>query len=180
MNLHVPSRPLFIGRLLGNSGKPVTLETSSLTKFLRYVFQGQGTRDFQESRTCEASGVANTRVSGISNLRSQWSRERAIFRNLEPAKPAESRTRNFQESWTCEASGVANTRFSGILNLRSPGVLNTRKSGISHQRSHEIWRMENSGVRQKSVSEVADGGFTNQEEVKSKLSSQKVRVWSVN
>jgi hypothetical protein len=40
--------------LLGNSGKLVTLETSSLTKFLRYVFQGQNIYDFQESRTCEA------------------------------------------------------------------------------------------------------------------------------
>jgi hypothetical protein len=35
--------------VLGNSGKPVTLETSSLTKFLRCVFQGQSIRDFQES-----------------------------------------------------------------------------------------------------------------------------------
>jgi hypothetical protein len=39
--------------VLGNSGKPVTLETSSLTKFLRYVFR-----------------VANMRFSGILNLRS--------------------------------------------------------------------------------------------------------------
>jgi hypothetical protein len=37
------------GLVLGNSGKPVTLETSSLTKFLRCVFQGQSIRDFQES-----------------------------------------------------------------------------------------------------------------------------------
>jgi hypothetical protein len=43
-------------RVLGNSGKPVTLETSSLTKFLRYVFQGQGIYDFQESWTCKTSG----------------------------------------------------------------------------------------------------------------------------
>jgi hypothetical protein len=34
-------------RVLGNSGKPVTLKTSSLTKFLRYVFQGQSICDFQ-------------------------------------------------------------------------------------------------------------------------------------
>jgi membrane peptidoglycan carboxypeptidase len=39
---------------LGNSEKPITLETSSLTKFLRYVFQGQDIYDFQESWTCEA------------------------------------------------------------------------------------------------------------------------------
>jgi hypothetical protein len=72
--------------LLGNSGKPVTLETSCLTKFLRYVFQGQGTCDFQESWTCEAS-EARTR-----DFQESWTYE-----------ASESRTRDFQESWTCEA-----------------------------------------------------------------------------
>jgi hypothetical protein len=42
-------------QLLGNSGKPVTLEMLSLTKFLRYVFQEQGTHDFRKPGTCEAS-----------------------------------------------------------------------------------------------------------------------------
>jgi hypothetical protein len=41
--------------MLGNSGKSVTLETLSLTKFLRYVFQEQGTHDFRKPGTCEAS-----------------------------------------------------------------------------------------------------------------------------
>jgi hypothetical protein len=40
--------------VLGNSGKPVTLETLSLTKFLRYVFQDQGTHNFRKPGTCEA------------------------------------------------------------------------------------------------------------------------------
>jgi hypothetical protein len=40
--------------VLGNSGKPVTLETLSLTKLLRYVFQEQGIHDFRESGTCDA------------------------------------------------------------------------------------------------------------------------------
>jgi hypothetical protein len=77
--------------LLGNSRKFVTLETSSLTKLLRYSLFGwlvadgwcwfvlreeyywlvAGTCDFQESWTCEAS---------------------------------ESQTCDFQETWTCEAS----------------------------------------------------------------------------
>jgi hypothetical protein len=47
--------------VLGNSGKPVTLETSSLTKFLRYVFQGREHAVFrnlepakpQKLRTCD-------------------------------------------------------------------------------------------------------------------------------
>jgi hypothetical protein len=58
------------GLVLGNSGKPVTLETSSLTKFLRYVFQEQGIHDFQESGKQRSLGVANMRFSGILDLRS--------------------------------------------------------------------------------------------------------------
>jgi hypothetical protein len=45
--------------LLGNSGKPVTLGTLSLTKFSKYVFQEQGIRDSQEPGTCE---VSNSRM----------------------------------------------------------------------------------------------------------------------
>jgi hypothetical protein len=35
--------------IVGEFRKTVTLETSSLTKFLRYVFQEQGIHDFRES-----------------------------------------------------------------------------------------------------------------------------------
>jgi hypothetical protein len=48
--------------LLGNSGKPVTLETSSLTKFSKYVFQEQGIRDSRKPGTCE---VTNSRMCRI-------------------------------------------------------------------------------------------------------------------
>jgi hypothetical protein len=41
--------------VLGNSGEPVTLETLSLTKFSRHVFQEQETHDFRKSGTREAS-----------------------------------------------------------------------------------------------------------------------------
>jgi hypothetical protein len=40
--------------VLGSSGKPVTLVTLSLTKFLRHVFQGQETHDFRKHGTCGA------------------------------------------------------------------------------------------------------------------------------
>jgi hypothetical protein len=43
--------------VLGNSGKPVTLETLSLTKFSKHVFQGQGVHDFRKPGTCEASNL---------------------------------------------------------------------------------------------------------------------------
>jgi hypothetical protein len=41
--------------VLGNLGNLVTLETLSLTKFLRHVFQEQETHDFRKTGTCEAS-----------------------------------------------------------------------------------------------------------------------------
>jgi hypothetical protein len=40
--------------MLGNSIKLVTLETLSLTKFLKHVFQEQGIRDCRDPGTCEA------------------------------------------------------------------------------------------------------------------------------
>jgi hypothetical protein len=39
--------------MLENSGKLVTHETLSLTKFLRHVFQEQETHDFREPGTCD-------------------------------------------------------------------------------------------------------------------------------
>jgi hypothetical protein len=48
--------------LLGNSGKPATLETSSLTEFSKYVFQEQGICDSRESGTYE---VSNSRMCGV-------------------------------------------------------------------------------------------------------------------
>jgi hypothetical protein len=52
------------GTVLGNSGKPVTLETLGLTKFLRHVFQRQGTHDFRRFGTCEASDSRMYEVRG--------------------------------------------------------------------------------------------------------------------
>jgi hypothetical protein len=37
--------------MLGNSGKSITLETLSLTKFSKHVFQEQGIRDSQKLGT---------------------------------------------------------------------------------------------------------------------------------
>jgi hypothetical protein len=50
--------------LLGNSGKPVTLETLSLTKFSKHVFQEQGIHDFQKPGACEASNSQMCEVRG--------------------------------------------------------------------------------------------------------------------
>jgi hypothetical protein len=51
-----------LGALLGNSGKPVTLETSSLTEFSKHVFQELGIRDSRKSGTC---GVSNSRMCRV-------------------------------------------------------------------------------------------------------------------
>jgi hypothetical protein len=50
------------GGMLGNSGKPVTLETLSLTKFSKHVFQEQGIHDSREPGTCEASNSRMCKV----------------------------------------------------------------------------------------------------------------------
>jgi hypothetical protein len=52
--------------VLGNSGKHVTLETLSLTKFLRHIFQGQETHDFRKPGTCEAPN------SRMYEVRESW------------------------------------------------------------------------------------------------------------
>jgi hypothetical protein len=52
------------GLVLGNSGKPVTLETSNLTKFLKHVFQEQGIHDFRKPGACEASNSQMCEVRG--------------------------------------------------------------------------------------------------------------------
>jgi hypothetical protein len=50
--------------LLGNSGKSVTLETLSLTKFSKHVFQEQGIRDSRKLGTCEVPNSRMCRVRG--------------------------------------------------------------------------------------------------------------------
>jgi hypothetical protein len=70
---------------LENSGKPVTLGTLSLTKFLRYVFQEQGIHDFRESGTCEASDSRTCEFGDLESVKTQ-SHEHVEAWNLELAK----------------------------------------------------------------------------------------------
>jgi hypothetical protein len=72
--------------LLGNSGKPVTLETSGLMKFVMQVFMGKElakicSLELTKSRSRECAVVWSPELS------KPRSRERALARNLEPAKP---------------------------------------------------------------------------------------------
>jgi hypothetical protein len=50
--------------VLGNSGKPVTLETLSLTKFSKHVFQEQGIRDSRKPGACEVTNSRMCRIRG--------------------------------------------------------------------------------------------------------------------
>jgi hypothetical protein len=70
--------------VLGNSGKPVTLETSSLTKFFRYVFQGCEHAIFRNLEPAKPQG-----------------REHVIFGNLEPSK---SRGREHARAWNLKSA----------------------------------------------------------------------------
>jgi hypothetical protein len=75
--------------VLENSGKPVTLETLSLTKFLRHVFQGQETHDFRKPGTCEASN------SRMCEVRESWFGEESGSRTFESPEPRAGNGANF-------------------------------------------------------------------------------------
>jgi hypothetical protein len=84
--------------MLGNSGKPVTLETSGITKFSKYVFQEQGMRDSRKSGTCE---VTNSRMCRI---RESWFGEKA-----------EPRTCGSPESQLLMVRTSGNCRFGNLM-----------------------------------------------------------------
>jgi hypothetical protein len=67
---------------LGNSGKPVTLETLGLTKFLRHVFRNRELTIF--------GGLEPAKFGDRDSVKT-WSREHAEARNLElaMARPSE-------------------------------------------------------------------------------------------
>jgi hypothetical protein len=60
--VEINSIRLVFSYLLGNSVKLVTLETLSLTKFLKHVFQEQGIRDCRNPGTC---GASNSRMCKV-------------------------------------------------------------------------------------------------------------------
>jgi hypothetical protein len=72
--------------VLGNSGKPVTLETSSLTKFLRYVFRDKAFVIFMNLGPAKPRSHEHVIFRNLGPGK-PWSREHAIFRNLGSAKP---------------------------------------------------------------------------------------------
>jgi hypothetical protein len=83
------------GLVLGNSGKPVTLETSSLTKFLDVFFRGKA---FAIFRNLESAKPRKREHAIFGNLESAKTRNRehATFGNLELVRP---RSRKHAEVW---------------------------------------------------------------------------------
>jgi hypothetical protein len=86
------------GLVLGNSGKPVTLETSSLTKFLRYVFRGKTFTIFKNLGPAKPRGRGHANFRNLGPVKPQG-REHAIFGNLDSAK---SRSREHAKVWNLE------------------------------------------------------------------------------
>jgi hypothetical protein len=70
--------------VLGNSGKPVTLETLSLTKFLRYVFRNRELTIFGSLEPAKLQ-IRGYVKFGDRDSEKTWSREHAEARNLELA-----------------------------------------------------------------------------------------------
>jgi hypothetical protein len=104
------------GLVLGNSGKPVTLETSSLTKFMRYVFQGRKHAIFRDLGPEKLLGREQA-IFGNLEPEQLLGREQAIFGNLEPEKlldreraifgnlePAESQSHEHAKAWNLEST----------------------------------------------------------------------------
>jgi hypothetical protein len=87
------------GLVLGNSGKPVTLETSSLTKFLRYVFQGRERAIFGSLGPAKPQGREHAIFGNLGPAKLPGL-EHAIFGSLGPAKP---QGREHAGAWNLES-----------------------------------------------------------------------------
>jgi hypothetical protein len=103
--------------VLGNLGKPVTLETLSLTKFIRHVFQGQETHDFRKPGTCEASD------SRMCEIRGSWFGEEVESRTCGRPEPRAGDGTNFGRWPIRESVGdrVRDSRAKTCTNLRRSG-----------------------------------------------------------
>jgi hypothetical protein len=97
--------------VLGNSGKPVTLETSRLMKFVMQVFRGKELAKIWSPELAKSRSRECTVVWGPELSKSR-SRGGAMPRNLEPANP---RSREFVKTQSHEP---AEPRTSGICEIR--------------------------------------------------------------
>jgi hypothetical protein len=127
--------------VLGNSGKPVTLEMSRLMKFVMQVFRGKEltkiwSLELTKSRSRECA------VDWSLEPSKSRSHESAMARNLEPAKPW---SREFVKTQSHEP---AKPRTSGICEIRGYdggwGFLEREHSRSSKKQSQSC-RLKKSG-----------------------------------
>jgi hypothetical protein len=120
----------------GTSGKPVTLETSRLMKFMKQVF-----------RNIELAKIWNLEPAKLR------SREREKVWNLEPAK---LRSRERVKVWNLEPAKLRSRERAKIWNLepaklRSSKLVKTEVVNLQHR---EIGGLRNSGICWRLSSEV--------------------------
>jgi hypothetical protein len=99
--------------VLGNSGKPVTLEMSSLTKFLRCVFRAKAFAIFRNLESVKPRDREHAIFRNLEPAKPRG-RERTIFMNLEPAK---TRSHEHAKVWNLEP---AKSRTSGDGKFKNP------------------------------------------------------------
>jgi hypothetical protein len=139
--------------LLGNSGKPVTLETLSLTKFSKHVFQEQGIHDFRKPGTCEASN--------------SWT--------------CEVRESGFGKEMGSRTCGRPESRATDGPNFGGRPIRESVKGWVRESRARTSANQRRSEDQFGKLLKTQFGSFTRRHsrtgrEAKSKLLSQKVRV----
>jgi hypothetical protein len=134
-NRIVGVNPLPQGASVGEFRKTRHPRNVEFNEFLRYVFQRQGTCDFQESWTCEAL------ESRICDFRESWTCE-----------ASESRICDFWESWTCKASEswTRESQESRIGEVTNFGGWKIRESARSLFRKSRTGNSRTSGKQSQS------------------------------
>jgi hypothetical protein len=123
--------------VLGNSGKPVTLETLSLMKFSKYVFQEQGICESRKSGACGVSKSRMCRVRGswLGEEAESWTRGSQEPQLLMVRTSEICRFGNLMETlFGTQAQGHALTCWEARA---TSGICGRPSSGISGEDIHE-------------------------------------------
>jgi hypothetical protein len=119
--------------VVGNSGKPVTLETSGIMKFVKWVFRNLKPA---KPRSRELAKIWNLEPAKLR------SRELAKIWNLESAK---LRSRELAKIWSLEPAKLGSREPVKIWSLKPAKLLRSRT--CEDVRGHEIGSLRNSGIR---------------------------------
>ena len=127
--------------MLGNLGKPVTIETSGVMKFVKWVF-----RNLEPAKP-RSRELAKIWILEPAKFKSRepvkiWSHEPATFKSrgpvkiwsLEPAKLLRSRSYEDPESWTCEVLESWTCETQNRESLKFGNLLKSKFGGYG------VWR----------------------------------------